>query len=129
MRVRALRTVLVPAGLALIAGCGYSTGMHLAPEFGHTVEVIEADGFPIAERVAMLESSDGPDGTAKAIGAGVTGFAHVFAREVPDILLVIGDRFEMLTAVLAVLMPVMKKMVLSATADLLLIPSTFVKLP
>lgn len=79
------------------------SGMHLSPEFGLTVQNIEADGFEIAERVEMLLSSDTPEGIAKSVGVGVIGFAQIYARYRPDILIVLGDRFEMLTAVLAAL--------------------------
>jgi UDP-hydrolysing UDP-N-acetyl-D-glucosamine 2-epimerase len=80
-----------------------AAGMHLSPEFGLTVEAIEADGFEVAERVEMLLSSDTPEGIAKSMGLGVIGFAQVFARARPDILLVLGDRFEMAAAALAAL--------------------------
>lgn len=78
-------------------------GMHLVPEFGNTVRDIERDGFPIAERVEMLLASDDPGGAAKAMGVGMLGFAQAYARERPDILLVLGDRFEMFAAALAAL--------------------------
>jgi UDP-hydrolysing UDP-N-acetyl-D-glucosamine 2-epimerase len=84
--------------LHLIAG-----GMHLAPEFGRTVERIERDGFPIADRVELLLSSDTALGTAKSIGLGVMGFAESYARTRPDVLVAFGDRFEMHAAVLAAL--------------------------
>jgi UDP-hydrolysing UDP-N-acetyl-D-glucosamine 2-epimerase len=74
------------------------TGMHLAPEFGLTWKTIEADGFRIAERVEMLVSSDSAVGTAKSIGLGVAGFAAALERLRPDIVLVLGDRFEMFAA-------------------------------
>jgi len=70
-------------------------GTHLSPEFGLTVKAIEADGFEIAERVEMLLSSDTPEGIVKSMGLGVIGFAQSYARFCPDILLVLGDRFEM----------------------------------
>jgi len=79
------------------------TGMHLSPEFGMTVREIEADGFPIAERVEMLLSSDTPVGIAKSIGLGVIGFAEAYARMKPDVLVVLGDRFEILAAAQAAL--------------------------
>lgn len=78
-------------------------GMHLSPEFGLTVEAIEADGFEISERVEMLLSSDTPEGIAKSMGLGTIGFAQAYARFRPDILLVAGDRFEMHAAVVAAL--------------------------
>ena len=84
--------------LQLIAG-----GMHLSPEFGSTVNTIEEDGFEIIERVEMSLLSDTPEAIAKSIGLGVMGFAEVIARLTPDIMLVLGDRFEMYSAVLAAL--------------------------
>ena len=79
------------------------SGMHLSPEFGATVSAIEADGFEIDERVEMLLASDSPEAIAKSMGLGVIGFAQVFARRRPDILVVLGDRFEMFAAALAAL--------------------------
>lgn len=78
-------------------------GAHLVPNFGLTVNAIQADGFEIGERVEMLLASDSPEGIAKSIGIGVIGFAQAFARFRPDILLVLGDRFEMHAAALAAL--------------------------
>jgi UDP-N-acetylglucosamine 2-epimerase (non-hydrolysing)/GDP/UDP-N,N'-diacetylbacillosamine 2-epimerase (hydrolysing) len=79
------------------------TGMHLSPEFGSTVEAIEADGFHVAERVETLLSSDTPESIGKSMGLGTIGFAQVFAKDRPDILVVLGDRFEMHAAALAAL--------------------------
>lgn len=79
------------------------SGMHLSPEFGSTVKIIEADGFRIAEKIETLLSSDSPEGVAKAIGLGVIGFAQVFSRRRPELLMVLGDRFEMYAAALAAL--------------------------
>src|SRR5690606_13794698 len=81
----------------------YVTGMHLSPEFGMTVRSIEEEGFAIGDRVEMLLSSDTPEGVAKSMGLGVIGFSQTFARSRPDLLLVLGDRFEMLAAVAATL--------------------------
>jgi UDP-N-acetylglucosamine 2-epimerase (non-hydrolysing)/GDP/UDP-N,N'-diacetylbacillosamine 2-epimerase (hydrolysing) len=80
-----------------------ATGMHLSPEFGLTHRVIEEDGFRIDERVEMLVSSDTPTGVAKSIGLGVAGFADAFARLAPEIIVVLGDRFEILAAAQAAL--------------------------
>ena len=79
------------------------SGMHLAPEFGRTVSAIEADGFPIAERIEMLLSSDSEAGTATAIGLGTIGFARGLQRVRPEILLMVGDRLELLAAACAAL--------------------------
>ena len=79
------------------------SGMHLSPEFGLTVKTIEADGFPIGDRVAMLLCSDSPEGIVKSMGLGMIGFAQAYARFHPDILVVVGDRFEMYAGALAAL--------------------------
>ena len=79
----------------------FVTGMHLSPEFGLTVKTIEEDGFQVQERIEMLLSSDTPECIAKSMGLGTIGFAQAFARSRPDILMVLGDRFEMHAAVVA----------------------------
>src|SRR5213593_1268678 len=78
-------------------------GMHLASEFGLTVRDIEADGFPISARVEMLGGGDTPEAVAAATGRGVEGFGEAFARLRPDVVVVLGDRFEMLAAAVAAL--------------------------
>ncbi len=75
------------------------TGMHLSREFGLTYQEIEADGFSIDAKVDMLVSSDSAVGIAKSIGLGVIGFADALANLKPDLLVVLGDRFEILAAV------------------------------
>src|SRR5262249_37633910 len=80
-----------------------ASGMHLSPGFGSTAAMIERDGFKISEKVEMLRSSDSSEGSAKSIGLGVIGFSQVFARSRPEMLVVLGDRFEMFSAVLAAL--------------------------
>ncbi len=79
----------------------YVTGMHLSPEFGSTYRKIEEDGFYISEKVEILLSSDTPIGVAKSISLGISGFADAFQRKKPDILVLLGDRFEMLAAAIA----------------------------
>ena len=79
------------------------TGMHLAPEFGLTVREIERDGYEISRRVEMLLSSDTPGGVAKSIGLGVIGMSDALAQLAPDVVLVLGDRFEILAAAQACL--------------------------
>ena len=74
------------------------SGMHLSPEFGNTWQQIEKDGFSIDEKIEILLSSDTPVGTAKSMGLGVLGFADALARLKPDILVLLGDRFEALAA-------------------------------
>lgn len=77
------------------------TGMHLSPEFGLTVGEIEKDGFPIAERVEMLLSSDTESAIAASMGLGMIGFAKAYERLMPDVLVVLGDRFEIFSAIAA----------------------------
>jgi UDP-hydrolysing UDP-N-acetyl-D-glucosamine 2-epimerase len=78
-------------------------GMHLSPEFGATSHHIEADGFQIDERIEMTMSSDSAEGTAKSMGLGILGYSQVFARRKPDLLVLMGDRFEMFAAAVAAL--------------------------
>jgi UDP-N-acetylglucosamine 2-epimerase (non-hydrolysing)/GDP/UDP-N,N'-diacetylbacillosamine 2-epimerase (hydrolysing) len=78
-----------------------ATGMHLATDFGSTVDQFAADGFDIAARVDTLDAEDSPAGIARAIGRGVTGFSAVFADLDPDLVLVLGDRYEIFAAVQA----------------------------
>lgn len=74
------------------------TGMHLSPEFGLTVQEIEADGFRIDRKVEMLLSSDTSIGITKSIGLAMIGFADAFAELQPDLLLLLGDRYEIFGA-------------------------------
>jgi GDP/UDP-N,N'-diacetylbacillosamine 2-epimerase (hydrolysing) len=75
-----------------------ATGMHLSPEFGMTVETIEADGFTIDRKVEMLMSSDTAVGVTKSMGLGMIGFADALAELKPDMMLVLGDRYEIFAA-------------------------------
>jgi UDP-N-acetylglucosamine 2-epimerase (non-hydrolysing)/GDP/UDP-N,N'-diacetylbacillosamine 2-epimerase (hydrolysing) len=75
-----------------------AAAMHLSPEFGSTYKVIERDGFVIDAKVEMLLSSDSGVGVAKSIGLGTIGFADAFERLRPDVVVVLGDRFEILAA-------------------------------
>lgn len=81
----------------------FVSGSHLAPRFGETVRLIEADGWPVAERVDTLLDSDAPLAIAGSVGRGVTAFAEAFERQRPDVVVVLGDRFEMLSAAAAAL--------------------------
>ncbi|KDN28621.1 UDP-N-acetylglucosamine 2-epimerase [Vibrio fortis] len=74
------------------------SGMHLSPEFGETYQQIEKDGFKIDEKIEILLSSDSAVGTAKSMGLGVLGFSDALARMQPDVLVILGDRFEALAA-------------------------------
>ncbi len=78
-----------------------TSGMHLSPEFGLTWREIEADGFVIDRRVETLLSSDTPVGIAKSMGLGMIGFADTYAELEPDLVLVLGDRYEIFAAAAA----------------------------
>lgn len=73
----------------------FVTGMHLSPEHGMTVSEIEADGYAIAERIECLQGPDSPGAVAQAMGRALSGMARALERHRPDLLLVLGDRFEM----------------------------------
>ena len=77
------------------------SGMHLSPEFGMTYKEIEEDGFQINAKVEMLLSSDSPAGISKSIGLGVIGFADEFQRADLDMLILLGDRYEALSAAIS----------------------------
>ena len=78
-----------------------ATGMHLSPEFGLTYREIENDGYSLDARVDMQLDSDTPAGIARSMGLGLIGFGETLSRLRPDIMLVLGDRFEILSAVMA----------------------------
>lgn len=78
-----------------------ATGTHLAPQFGLTVGEIEQDGLPVDARVEMLLDADTATGISKSMGLGLIGFADAYALLRPDLLLVLGDRFEIFAAVSA----------------------------
>lgn len=77
------------------------TGSHLSPEFGLTYREIEADGYTIDEKVEVVLSSDTPVGICKSMGLGLISFAEAYARLTPDLILVLGDRYEIFSAVSA----------------------------
>ena len=82
----------------------YVGGAHLVERLGSTVRDVEADGYPIVARVAFLdEQEDSPRAVAEALGRGVVAFADAFDRSRPDVLLLLGDRYEMFAAALAAL--------------------------
>jgi len=80
-----------------------ATGLHLSPEFGLTYQAIEQDGFQIDRKVEMLISSDTAVGIAKSMGLGLIGFADALHDLQPDLIVVLGDRFEIFAAVSAAL--------------------------
>jgi GDP/UDP-N,N'-diacetylbacillosamine 2-epimerase (hydrolysing) len=77
------------------------TGMHLSPEFGLTWREIEKDGYEINRKVEMLTSSDTPVGITKSMGLGMIGFSDALAELDPDLVVLLGDRFEIFAAATA----------------------------
>jgi GDP/UDP-N,N'-diacetylbacillosamine 2-epimerase (hydrolysing) len=80
-----------------------ATGMHLSPEFGLTYKVIENDGFKIDRKVEILTSSDTSVGIAKSMGLGMISFGEALDELKPDLIVVLGDRFEIFSAAAAAL--------------------------
>jgi len=76
-------------------------GMHLVPRFGETWRAVEADGFPIAARVDLQLTDDGAETIARGTGIGVSGFADVLPKLATDLLVLLGDRYEILAAAVA----------------------------
>ena len=79
------------------------TGMHLSNKFGNTYREIEEAGFKIDHKVEMLQDGDTPSSIAKSIGHGILGFSDAFKLLQPDLLLLLGDRFELLSAAIPAL--------------------------
>ena len=79
------------------------TGTHLSQEFGYTYHEIQADGFTADETVEIIVSSNSGVGTSKSMGLALISLAETFKRLNPDILVILGDRFEMLSAAVAAL--------------------------
>ena len=80
-----------------------ATNMHLSVEYGETYKEIEADGFIIDKKIPILSLSDTINATVKSVGAGVIGFADAYEELRPDMIMVLGDRYEILAAVSAAL--------------------------
>ena len=79
------------------------TGMHLSPEFGLTFREIEEAGFSVDEKVEMLLSADTSTAITKSMGLGMVGFADAYDRLEPELVVVLGDRFEIFAASAAAL--------------------------
>ncbi len=77
------------------------TGAHLSPEFGFSCQEIEEDGITIDEKIDILLSADNPQGISKSMGLALISFADYFARIKPDLLILLGDRYETLAVAIA----------------------------
>jgi len=82
----------------------FVSGMHLSPEFGLTYKLIEEDNFNIDEKSEILLSMDTPTAILKSMGLGLIGFGEALTRISPDILIILGDRFEALSASISAMM-------------------------
>lgn len=80
-----------------------ATGMHLSPEFGLTYREIEQAGFVINAKVEMLLSADTATAVTKSMGLGLISYADAYERLAPDLIVVLGDRFEIFAATAAAL--------------------------
>ena len=78
-----------------------TTGMHLSSKFGFTYTEIEKDGFKIDKKVEMLLSSDTDTGIAKSTGLGIVSISDALDDLKPDLVLILGDRFEIFSAATA----------------------------
>ena len=78
-----------------------ATGMHLSPTFGLTYKVIEEDGFEVSAKIEILGSSDAPTAIAESMALALDGTAKAFSELKPDLVVVLGDRFEIFAATTA----------------------------
>ena len=76
----------------------FVTGSHLSPEFGLTYKAIEQDGFSINKKIEMVLSADTSSSIIKSTGLGMIGFADALKEAKPDLVILLGDRYEMLAA-------------------------------
>ena len=79
----------------------FVTGMHLSSEFGNTYKEILNDGFKIEKKIKTLSNSDTPSAISKSVALGIMNFAPLFDKKKPDLLIVFGDRYEIMSAVIA----------------------------
>ena len=93
-----LRAILDDPDVELLL---YVTGSHLSPAFGVTADTIETDGIPIRRRVEVLLAADTPTAVGKAMALALAGFSDALAEDRPDVLVLLGDRFEIVPVALA----------------------------
>jgi GDP/UDP-N,N'-diacetylbacillosamine 2-epimerase (hydrolysing) len=77
------------------------TGMHLSADFGETINTIESDGFPIAYKIETLSTSDTGKDIGESLGLGIAKLSKALSEVKPDILLLLGDRTDILAAAVA----------------------------
>lgn len=99
-----LKPVLVALRQADQSVCLIATGSHLEPAFGLTVDAVEADGFAVDRRVPLGRSDDSATGIAAALGRAVQGLTEALRALSPDLLLILGDRYEIFAAAQAAML-------------------------
>ena len=77
------------------------TGMHLSKEYGFTYKEIEKDGFKISHKIKIPLADDSSEGVAKSFAEAVPGFSTAFKKLKPDIIVILGDRYEILAAAIS----------------------------
>ena len=93
-----IRTIHESDDLELIL---VATGMHLSEKFGETYKEIEADGIPITKKIDLNIIDDSPSSLSESTAIGLNGFGNFFNSSRPDLLLILGDRYEILSAVIS----------------------------
>lgn len=78
-----------------------ATGMHLSPNYGNTFQEIIQDGYLIDEKIEILTEENSAKGVSESIGIGISKFADMFVAMKPDLILILGDRFEIFAAAVA----------------------------
>ncbi|MGK5092825.1 UDP-N-acetylglucosamine 2-epimerase [Deltaproteobacteria bacterium TL4] len=81
-----------------------ATGSHLSAFYGNTLEAIQKDGIQVQDTIEMTSSDDSENAICHAIAAGLGGFSELFHQKAPDLLIVLGDRYELLSVCIAALM-------------------------
>lgn len=80
-----------------------ATGMHLDEDFGNTVTEIEKDGFTLDDQIRILEKGEGAKAVTKTMANAITGFSRYFERVHPEVVILLGDRTEIMGVALAAL--------------------------
>ena len=79
------------------------TGMHLSKLYGYTYKEIEEDGFKINIKIPSLSRDNDSLGVSKSVSKGILGFAEAYKKIKPDIVLALGDRYEIFAALIPTL--------------------------
>ena len=77
------------------------TGSHLSHKYGYTIEEIKKDNFKVEKEIKIVSSSDTPHAISKSTASGIVGFSQTFKEIKPDLLVLLGDRYEILAAAIS----------------------------